>query len=108
MIFAAVRTLNGGFQTLNITVMEQMRGWLIESMGRALAELGLRFVAKPVAYRVPCVASWTDGFEDSRVIELELFEKPCLADYDGQKKVPLVLTKRKHSSLPLSLLSLLD
>ena len=31
MIFSAVRTLDGGFQMLNSTVMEQMRGWLVWS-----------------------------------------------------------------------------
>ncbi len=78
MIFAAVRTLEGGFQTLNATVMEQMREWLIESMRRALAALGLHFEAKPVTYRVGCAASG-EKIEDSRVIDL--FEAPCNCDY---------------------------
>ena len=78
MIFAAVRTLEGGFQTLNATVMEQMREWLIESMRRALAPLGLRFEAIPVTYRVACAASGA-AITDSRV--MDLFEEPCECCY---------------------------
>jgi len=48
MIFAAVRTLEGGFQTLNATVLEEMRQWLITSMMQSLAALGLRVETLPV------------------------------------------------------------
>ena len=54
MIFAAVRALDGGFQTLNATVLEQMRQWLLDSMTQALEEMGVRFVRKADVYRVSC------------------------------------------------------
>ena len=51
---SADRTLDGGFHTLNATVLEQMRGWLIDSMVNALQMTGLRFEALPVEYRNCC------------------------------------------------------
>ena len=74
MIFAAVRTLDGGFDTLNTVVMEQMREWLIDSMLRALAGLGLKFVAKPLDYRVCCNASGEIDSDDDE------FEEACTCD----------------------------
>eukprot|EP01051_Picozoa_sp_SAG22_P003448 SAG22_NODE_168_length_16723_cov_6.542409_2_plen_738_part_00 len=76
MIFAAVRTLDGGFHTLNATVLAQMREMIFESLANALAATGLRFEALPVTYRIPCSASdddpdeWQGGCED-------LFEDGC-------------------------------
>ena len=45
---ASARTLEGGFQTLNATVLEEMRQWLITSMMQSLAALGLRVETLPV------------------------------------------------------------
>eukprot|EP01047_Picozoa_sp_COSAG01_P022841 COSAG01_NODE_1371_length_10547_cov_22.320827_5_plen_1287_part_00 len=65
MIFAAVRTLDGGFHTLNATVLEQMRQWLLGNVEKALAELGLRFVKKPDRFGCACMADdcFFDGVE---------------------------------------------
>lgn len=85
MIFAAVRSLSGGFQTLNTTVMHEMREWLIESVLRALDALGVRFQAKPLRYRDACQASGEDTVEDTRV--RHLVEHPCKCDYDPESGV---------------------
>jgi hypothetical protein len=55
MIFEAVRTLPGGFHTLNVTVLGQMRRWLLNSTTVALAELGLKVKPRPLDYRCHCV-----------------------------------------------------
>ena len=76
MIFAAVRTLDGGFHTLNATVLAQMREMIIESMTSALAATGLRFDALPVEYRTCCAASEDDRDEWDEGCR-HLFEDGC-------------------------------
>lgn len=84
MIFAAVRTLDGGFQTLNVTVLQEMREWLLASISRALGQVGLHFEMLPDQYRICCSAA--DDLDD---LELqEMFEDSCdchdaYADEDG-------------------------
>ena len=80
MIFAAVRTLDGGFQTLNTTVMDQMRSWLIDSMIRALAAYGLRFKALPTKHLLCCAASGDKS--DWRSTIKPLFAVGCDCDDD--------------------------
>lgn len=80
MIFAAVRTLEGGFQTLNVTVLQEMRDWLLDSIARALAAVGLRFEAKPVEYRTCCYGSSLDGGAE------ELWDEECdCHDREGEE-----------------------
>jgi tetratricopeptide (TPR) repeat protein len=83
MIFAAVRSLDGGFQTLNATVMEKMRSWLMDSMVRELAALGLRFEPLPVDYRYCCAVS-DDDKDDWPSAFQPLFLKGCGCDDDGE------------------------
>jgi hypothetical protein len=54
MIFQAVRSLEGGFQTLNVTVLERMRKWLFDCMTQRLNALGLHFYREPDQYRFEC------------------------------------------------------
>ena len=42
-----MRSLDDGFQTLNTTVLGQMREWLIENVVTALRDVGLRFEPAP-------------------------------------------------------------
>lgn len=81
MIFSAVRTLDGGFHTLNATVMEQMRGWLMECNSRALASFGLQFMPLPVKYVLCCAAS--GDRDDWRSFIKTTFEQPCDCDDQG-------------------------
>jgi hypothetical protein len=79
MIFAAVRTLEGGFQTLNVTVMQEMRSWILASVQQALAEVGLRFETLPTEYKICCAAETLDTVELS-----EMFECGCDC-HDGEE-----------------------
>ena len=70
-----MRSLDGGFQTLNTTVLGQMREWLIENVVTALRDVGLRFEPRPVQHRVCCAASgdqddWSAGAK-------ALFDEGC-------------------------------
>ena len=80
MIFAAVRTLEGGFQTLNVTVLQEMRDWLLDSIAKALAAVGLWFEAKPVEYRICCAAADLDHESVT-----ELFDEDCDCDDGGEE-----------------------
>ena len=82
MIFAAVRTLDGGFHTLNAAVLDQMRQMITSSMVSALATTGLRFEPLPVDYRTCCCASESDREEWPDACQ-DLFESGCSYDDGG-------------------------
>lgn len=64
MIFEAVRTLPGGFHTLNVTCLGQMRRWLLDSTTVALAALGLQINPLPLEYRGYCTEPECDFGEN--------------------------------------------
>eukprot|EP01050_Picozoa_sp_SAG11_P012304 SAG11_NODE_1359_length_5116_cov_11.562687_4_plen_322_part_00 len=82
MIFAAVRTLDGGFHTLNAVVLGRMREWLIESMITMLSTFGLRFEPKPPRYRICCSASGERETWGNECVDL--FESGCNCDDDEE------------------------